>query len=254
MADWQFPAERLLNATQHRILVVEDDEMVRKTVRQTCESEGYEVVTVERGGEAVQRAEEVKPDLILLDLVLPDQSGFDVCRELRRRGLRIPILILSAKGDEIDVVLGLEIGADDYIQKPFRPRELLARIASHLRKATESRTAGAGDTDGERLVFRDLVVDTQERRVIRPGGDVNLTHTEFDLLAYLARNAGQAISRETILINVWGYDHPIETRVIDVHIRNLRRKIEDEPGQPRYILAVPGVGYRFAALKPGDGG
>ena len=241
-----------MNATQHRILVVEDDEMVRKTVRQTCESEGYEVVTVDRGGDAVERAEEVKPDLVLLDLMLPDQSGFDICRELRRRGHRMPIIILSAKGDEIDVVLGLEIGADDYIQKPFRPRELLARIASHLRKAREGRSTSDGGS--ERLVFRDLIVDTQERRVIRPDGDVNLTHTEFDLLSFLARNAGQAISRETILINVWGYDHPIETRVIDVHIRNLRRKIEDEPGQPRYILAVPGVGYRFAALKPGDGG
>jgi DNA-binding response OmpR family regulator len=184
--------------------------------------------------------------------MLPDLSGFDICRELRRRGHRMPIIILSAKGDEIDVVLGLEIGADDYIQKPFRPRELLARIASHLRKAREIRTNDADE--GARLTFRGLVIDTQERRVIRPDGDVNLTHTEFDLLSFLAQNAGQAISREKILTNVWGYEHPIETRVIDVHIRNLRRKIEDDPAQPRYILAVPGIGYRFAALKPGDAG
>lgn len=240
-----------MEATQQKILVVEDDDMVSKTVRQTCEMEGYQVVAVDRGADAMDALEAGQPDLVLLDLMLPDMSGFDICREIRRRGHRIPLVILSAKGDEIDVVLALEIGADDYIQKPFRPRELLARIGAHLRKAREVR--GGGDGAG-RMVFRDLTIDTQERRCVRPGGDVNLTHTEFDLLSFLAQNAGQAVSREKILTHVWGYEHPIETRVIDVHIRNLRRKIEDDPAQPRYILAVPGVGYRFAALKPGDAG
>jgi len=161
----------------------------------------------------------------------------------------MPVVILSAKSEEIDVVLGLEIGADDYINKPFRPRELLARIAAHLRKAKESGGAGERPPDSK-LVFRDLVIDTGERRVSRDDGDVILTHTEFDLLAYLASNAGKVLSRERILMSVWGYEHPIETRVIDVHVRNLRRKIEPDPAQPRYILAVPGIGYRFAALKP----
>jgi DNA-binding response OmpR family regulator len=160
----------------------------------------------------------------------------------------MPVVILSAKNEEIDVVLGLEIGADDYINKPFRPRELLARIGAHLRKAKETRTDQR--TEDGRLVFRDLVIDTEERRVSRDGTEIVLTHTEFDLLAYLATNAGKVLSRERILSSVWGYEHPIETRVIDVHVRNLRRKIEPDPAQPRYILAVPGIGYRFAAIKP----
>ena len=188
--------------------------------------------------EALARLETFHPDVVILDLVLPDLSGFDVCREIRRAGHRMPVIILSAKHDEIDVVLGLEIGADDYIAKPFRPRELLARIGAHLRKAKELR--GEDKPADGRLVFRDLVIDTAERRVTRAERDIVLTHTEFDLLSYLASNAGKVLSRERILSAVWGYEHPIETRVIDVHVRNLRRKIEPEPAQPRHILAVPG--------------
>ena len=230
------------------MLVVDDDALIRKAVRLTCESEGYAVQEADRGTDVLERIENFHPDIILLDLMLPDLSGFDVCREIRRAGHRMPVVILSAKNEEIDVVLGLEIGADDYINKPFRPRELLARIAAHLRKAKETRS-DARPEDG-RLIFRDLVIDTSERRVLRSDQDVILTHTEFDLLAYLATNAGKVLSRERILSSVWGYEHPIETRVIDVHVRNLRRKIEPDPAQPRYILAVPGIGYRFAAIKP----
>ena len=237
-----------MDGQQARVLVVDDDALIRKAVRLTCESEGYTVDEAERGADALQHIDSFRPDIVLLDLMLPDLSGFDVCRDIRAAGHRMPVLIVSAKSEEIDVVLGLEIGADDYINKPFRPRELLARIAAHLRKAKESR--GDGRIDDSRLIFRDLVIDTAERRVTRDGNDVVLTHTEFDLLAYLASNAGRALSRERILSSVWGYEHPIETRVIDVHVRNLRRKIEPDPGQPRYILAVPGIGYRFAAVKP----
>jgi DNA-binding response OmpR family regulator len=158
----------------------------------------------------------------------------------------VPIIILSAKSEEIDVVVGLEIGADDYIVKPFRPRELLARIAAHLRK---SRLEDERDSDG-RMVFRDLTIDVNERRVFRSDEEVVLTHTEFDLLSFLASNAGKVLSREKILNSVWGYEYPIETRVIDVHVRNLRRKLEPDPSHPRHILAVPGVGYRFTATKP----
>jgi DNA-binding response OmpR family regulator len=234
---------------QVRVLVVDDDALVRKAVRLTCESEGYTVQEAERGADVLARIDKFRPDIVLLDLMLPDLSGFDVCREIRRAGHRMPVVILSAKSEEIDVVLGLEIGADDYINKPFRPRELLARVAAHLRKAKESGGSGERPADSK-LVFRDLVIDTGERRVSRNNSDVILTHTEFDLLAYLASNAGKVLSRERILMSVWGYEHPIETRVIDVHVRNLRRKIEPDPAQPRYILAVPGIGYRFAALKP----
>jgi DNA-binding response OmpR family regulator len=197
-----------------------------------------------QGRDALARLDVYKPDIILLDLMLPDISGFDVCRELRRGGSGVPIVILSARSEEIDVVVGLEIGADDYILKPFRPRELIARLAAHLRKSH----AEPADSDG-RLVFRDLVIDPNERRVFRRGIEVNLTHTEFDLLSLLASNAGKVLSREHILNAVWGYEYPIETRVIDVHVRNLRRKIEDDPSHPLHILAVPGVGYRFTSSR-----
>jgi DNA-binding response OmpR family regulator len=231
---------------QRRVLVIDDEALIRKTVRLACEQEGYAVHEAETGTEALSALESFRPDIILLDLMLPDISGFDICRDIRRTGSKVPILILSAKTEEIDVVVGLEIGADDYIMKPFRPRELLARIAAHLRKARQEDERG----DDGRMVFRDLVIDVNERRVFRGGAEVNLTHTEFDLLTLLAAQAGKALSREKILNAVWGYDHPIETRVIDVHIRNLRRKIEENPSQPLHILAVPGVGYRFTSTKP----
>ena len=229
---------------QRKVLVIDDEALIRKTVRLTCEKEGYAVQEAENGKDALSRVEAFRPDLILLDLMLPDISGFDVCRDIRRAGSRVPIIILSAKTEEIDVVVGLEIGADDYIVKPFRPRELLARIAAHLRKAQADTTDKTG-----RMAFRDLIVDVNERRVFRDGTEVNLTHTEFDLLSFLASNAGKVLSREKILNSVWGYEYPIETRVIDVHIRNLRRKIEEDPSHPLHILAVPGVGYRFTAVK-----
>jgi DNA-binding response OmpR family regulator len=228
------------------VLVIDDEALIRKTVRLACEQEGYAVQEAETGTDGLASLESFRPDIILLDLMLPDVSGFDICRDIRRTGSKVPILILSAKTEEIDVVVGLEIGADDYIVKPFRPRELLARIAAHLRKSRQEEERG----DDGRMVFRDLVIDVNERRVFRGGVEVGLTHTEFDLLTLLAAQAGKALSREKILNAVWGYDHPIETRVIDVHIRNLRRKIEENPSQPLYILAVPGVGYRFTSTKP----
>jgi DNA-binding response OmpR family regulator len=231
---------------QRKVLVIDDEAMIRKTVRLACEKEGYAVQEAENGAEALAKLDSFRPDIILLDLMLPDISGFDVCRDIRRAGTKVPILILSAKTEEIDVVVGLEIGADDYISKPFRPRELLARIAAHLRK---SRQEEDRESDG-RMVFRDLVIDANERRVYRNDEEIQLTHTEFDLLAFLASNAGKVLSREKILNSVWGYEYPIETRVIDVHVRNLRRKIEEDASHPLYILAVPGIGYRFTATKP----
>ena len=232
---------------QRKVLVIDDEAMIRKTVRLACEKEGYAVQEAENGTEAITKVDSFRPDIILLDLMLPDISGFDVCRDIRRAGTKVPILILSAKTEEIDVVVGLEIGADDYVLKPFRPRELLARIAAHLRK---SRQEEDRESDG-RMIFRDLVIDANERRVYRDETEIQLTHTEFDLLSFLASNAGKVLSREKILNSVWGYEYPIETRVIDVHVRNLRRKIEDDASHPLYILAVPGIGYRFTATKPG---
>jgi two-component system, OmpR family, alkaline phosphatase synthesis response regulator PhoP len=230
-----------------RILIVEDEAVIRKAIRMACEKEGYEVVEAENGIEGLRLTETAKPDLVLLDLMLPDVSGFDVCREIRKSGSGVPIIILSAKTEEIDIVVGLEIGADDYITKPFRARELLARITAHLRRVRQDEHGSDG-----RLDFKELSINLNERRVFKKGDEVELTHTEFDLLAFLASNSGKVLSREKILNHVWGYEYPIETRVIDVHVRNLRRKIENDPGRPFFILAVPGIGYRFTSSATPD--
>jgi DNA-binding response OmpR family regulator len=236
-----------VNDIARRILIVEDEAVIRKAIRMACEKEGYEVVEAENGTEGLHLSESSRPDLILLDLMLPDISGFDVCREVRKSGSGVPIIILSAKTEEIDIVVGLEIGADDYITKPFRARELLARIAAHLRRVRQDEHGSDG-----RLEFKDLSINLNERRVFKKGDEVELTHTEFDLLAFLASNSGKVLSREKILTHVWGYEYPIETRVIDVHVRNLRRKIENDPGRPFFILAVPGIGYRFTSSASPD--
>src|ERR1700682_2874963 len=227
-------------APAKKILIGDDEAMIRKAIHLALEKEGYEVVEAETGGEAIRRIELSKPDLILLDIMLPDVSGFDVCRDIRKAGLRVPIIILSAKTEEIDVVVGLEIGADHYITKPLRPR---APTAPPLRKTRQEEEA----VNQGRLEFKDLAIDLNERRVFHDSSEVMLTHTEFDLLAFLASNAGKVLSREKILNHVWGYEYPIETRVIDVHIRNLRRKIEQDPSHPFFLLAVPGIGYRFTS-------
>ena len=236
-----------MNDVARRILIIEDEAVIRKAIRMACEKEGYEVVEAENGSEGLYLSESSRPDLILLDVMLPDISGFDVCREVRKSGSAVPIIILSAKTDEIDIVVGLEIGTDDYITKPFRARELLARIAAHLRRVRQEEYGSDG-----RLDFKDLSINLNERRVFKKGDKVELTHTEFDLLAFLASNSGKVLSREKILNHVWGYEYPIETRVIDVHVRNLRRKIENDPGRPFFILAVPGIGYRFTSSASAD--
>jgi DNA-binding response OmpR family regulator len=228
-----------------RLLIVDGDAAFRRELRAECEQFGYQVIEAESGADGLREFEERSPTLVILEAVLPDGSGLDVCRSIRRSDPKVPILMVSARGEEIDVVVGLEIGADDYVIKPARMRELLARITAHLRKARlETTESSAG-----RLEFKDLVIDINERRIFKEGSEVDLTHTEFDLLAYLAGHAGKVMSREKILNHVWGYEYPIETRLIDVHIRNLRRKIETNSSRPYYILAVPGIGYRFTSAR-----
>lgn len=242
-----------MDGPRPKILVVEPDPAVRQAVRAACEGEDYLVSELDRGAGTVSRVENFQPDAVLLDLSLPDTGGFDVCGELRRRGLRMPVLLLSSRNAEIDVVLGLEMGADDVIAIPIRPRELLARVAARLRQPREhaARAASDGET---RIAFRGLVIDLEQRRVMRPEGDVRLTHTEFDVLSQLVRQPGQVVSRQAMADGVWGFGHPLDSRVIDVHIRNLRRKIEIDPAGPRLILSVPGVGYRFAGARLVDAG
>jgi DNA-binding response OmpR family regulator len=228
------------------VLVVEPDSSTRRDIKLACEQDGYLVVEADAGSEALRQVESSRPNVILLEVTLPDAAGFDVCRELRKLDPGVPVIMMSTRSDEIDAVVALEIGADDYVTKPLRLRELVARMAAHLRRA---RLENA-EAMRSRLEFRDLVVDVNERRTYKNGKEVELTHTEFDLLTFLASNAGKVLSREKILNSIWGYEYPIETRVIDVHIRNLRRKIETQPSRPYYILAVPGIGYRFTNARP----
>jgi DNA-binding response OmpR family regulator len=229
-----------------KVLVVDGDSATRRDVRAACIQDGYSVVEADNGAEGLRQVDTSRPSIVLLEVALPDGSGFDICRELRKKDAATPVIMMSARSDEIDAVVALEIGADDYVVKPLRLRELAARIAAHLRR-TRMETV---DPARNRLEFRDLLIDVNERRIYRGGKEVELTHTEFDLLTFLASNAGKVLSREKILNSIWGYEYPIETRVIDVHIRNLRRKIESQPSRPYYILAVPGIGYRFTNARP----
>jgi len=235
-----------MSEPSRQILVVDGDAPARREIKSACEQDGYQVLEAETGSDALRVHTAAHPNLVLLEVTLPDGSGFDVCRELRRSDPTSPVIMMSTRSDEIDVVVALEIGADDYVTKPLRLRELAARIAAHLRRA-RMESAEAMRT---RLEFRDLVIDVNERRIYKSGKEIELTHTEFDLLTFLASNAGKVLSREKILNSIWGYEYPIETRVIDVHIRNLRRKIETQPARPYYILAVPGIGYRFTNARP----
>lgn len=232
--------------SSRKVLIVDPDAATRREVRAACEQDGYQVLEADGAGDALRQVEQSHPSLVLLEVTLPDGAGFDVCRELRKVDPAVPVIMMSARSEEIDVVVALEIGADDYVGKPLRLRELVARMTAHLRR-TRFESAEAMRS---RLEFRDLVIDVNERRTYKSGKEVELTHTEFDLLTFLASNAGKVLSREKILNSIWGYEYPIETRVIDVHIRNLRRKIESQPSRPYYILAVPGIGYRFTNARP----
>src|SRR5262245_24837114 len=232
---------------ERRLLIADPDSRLRAEIGEACRQDGFEVVEAATGQEAMATFAEARPCAVLLEVNLPDMSGFDVCRELRRQGDDVPIILVSTRSEEIDVVVGLEIGADDYVTKPVRLRELTARVAANLRRA---RPEGQ-EVHRTRLEFKDLLIDLNERRVVRRDEEIGLTHTEFELLALLASNAGRALSRERILQHIWGPGHQgdIETRVIDVHVRNLRRKIEPEPSRPFYVLAVPGIGYRFTNAR-----
>ena len=232
--------------SSRKVLIVEPEASVRREIRAACEQDGFQVLEADSGSEAMRQVEHSHPNLILLEVTLPDGSGSDVCRELRKLDPTVPVIMMSSRSDEIDVVVALEIGADDYVSKPLRLRELVARMTAHLRRTRFE----SAESMRSRLEFRELVIDVNERRTYKAGKEVELTHTEFDLLTFLASNAGKVLSREKILNSIWGYEYPIETRVIDVHIRNLRRKIESQPSRPYYILAVPGIGYRFTNARP----
>ena len=223
-----------------KILIVEDEEDVARGLELNLKKEGYRVVKASRGDTAVDLAIKENPQLILLDVMLPGISGLDVCRELRKKGIEAPIIMLTAKGEEIDRVLGLEIGADDYVTKPFSLRELMARIRVRLRR----HPPGLGDTV-PRYRFGDVEVDFEKCQATRKGAPVELTHKELDILRLFIRRRGEVVTRDRMLDEVWGYDSSSTTRTVDTHIAKLRQKLEPDPAAPRYILSVYGEGYKF---------
>ena len=221
------------------VLVVEDEIEIARVVRDYLDRAGFEVILVGDGGSAVASARSAKPDLLVLDLGLPGRDGLDVAREIRRWS-NTPIVMLTARGDESDRIVGLELGADDYVVKPFSPKELVARVRAVLRR---TRTASRGD---EILRAADVEIDTAKMRVTVGGSPAELTPTEFELLATLVREPGRVFTRAQLLDAVHGVAIESYERAIDAHVKNIRRKIEPTPGAPRYLLTVHGVGYRFA--------
>lgn len=219
------------------ILVVDDEATVRNTIRVYLEREGFAVETAVDGTSALKKNEQFQPNLIILDVMLPKVDGIEVLRQLRQNS-DVYVLMLTAKADEIDKVIGLTMGADDYLTKPFSPRELVARVQAILR-----RDRGSGDASLIR--FNQLTIEPAARQVNKNGRLVELTQTEYDLLFVLTRHKGRVLSREQLIESVWGYDYFGDARVIDTHIRRLRRKIEDDRANPHYIITVRGIGYRF---------
>jgi DNA-binding response OmpR family regulator len=222
-----------------KILVADDEPTLVATLKFNLERESYSVVTAADGEAALEVARETTPDLVVLDLMMPGLNGLEVCRILRKE-MHIPILILTARGDETDKVAGLELGADDYVTKPFSMRELTARVRALLR-----RSELAPPPEQDVISMGNLTIDLPKRAVTKDGRNLPLKPKEFELLSFLAKNPGRAFTREQLLNHIWGYDYAGDTRTVDVHVRWLRQKIEIEPDQPTRLITVRGVGYRF---------
>jgi DNA-binding response OmpR family regulator len=221
-----------------RILAVEDDERIRSAVKLALEDEGWTVDEAGSGEEAIEIFGRATPDVVLIDIMLPGIDGFELCRTLRRTS-DVPIVMVTARNDTHDVVAGLEAGADDYLTKPFAPKELSARIRALLRRIRPITTGHA------KLAFGNLEIVPEEGKVLRDGNELHLTKTEFRLLCELAQNPGRVFSRESLLDKVWGYDYFGDGRLVDVHIRRLRTKVEADPANPRHVVTVRGLGYRL---------
>lgn len=224
-----------------KILIIEDEELIRIALEDDFSLEGYDVETASDGLEGMAKSTSPDIDLIILDIMLPEMNGFEICKKLRARGIKTPIIMLTAKGHEIDRVLGLEFGADDYVTKPFSPRELQARVKAVLRRMEKE-----PETHSEKPVrIAGLVVDFQQYECRKNGEVVNLTVHEFGLLKYLIHNKGRVIGRDELLDEVWGKDVIVASKTIDTHMANLRKKIEDDPEQPRLVVTIRGVGFKF---------
>lgn len=234
-----------------KILIVDDEKPISDIIKFNLAKEGYETVTAFDGREAITKFEEENPDLIILDLMLPELDGLEVAKEVRKTS-HIPIIMLSAKDSEFDKVIGLEIGADDYVTKPFSNRELLARVKAHLRRTENIETAVAEENasaSNSEITIGDLKILPDAFVAQKCGEDIELTHREFELLHHLATHMGQVMTREYLLETVWGYDYFGDVRTVDVTIRRLREKIEDTPSRPEYILTRRGVGYYMKSYE-----
>jgi two-component system OmpR family response regulator len=236
----------MVTAMSHKVLVVEDDSTLLGVIKYNLVKEGYTTITASDGAQAIEAARKEHPDLIILDIMLPKIDGLEVCRILRHES-NIPIIMLTAKSEEIDKVVGLEIGADDYMTKPFSVKELMARIKALLRRSEMAGQQSDPSTTVHLSAIRagDFEIDVERHTVSCRGTAIELTPKEFDLLACLMRNKGRVMSRDHLMEKVWGYDFDGDSRTVDVHIRWLRGKIEDDAAQPRHLITVRGVGYKF---------
>lgn len=229
----------------YKILVVDDEKPIADILKFNLEKEGYEVVVAYDGDEAVEMTTKENPDLLLLDIMLPKKDGNEVCREVRKTH-NMPIIMLTAKDSEIDKVLGLELGADDYVTKPFSNREVIARVKANLRRQQQPQEQGQTSKD---IQIGSLVIHPDAYSVSKEGKEVDLTHREFELLHYLSRHIGQVMTREHLLETVWGYDYYGDVRTVDVTVRRLREKIEDTPSNPLWLITRRGVGYYLRSTE-----
>ncbi|SFS71588.1 response regulator transcription factor [Marininema halotolerans] len=233
-----------------KVLVVDDEPSIVKLVQFNLEKEGYQVLVASDGEAALSKVSEEQPDLIVLDLMLPKVDGLEVCKQVRAQNHHLPILMLTAKTEEFDKVLGLELGADDYMTKPFSPRELTARVKAILRRMEAMRQTDE-NTPNQLLKIGDLIIDIEGYEVRHHQRTIDLTPKEFELLIYLANHRGKVLSRDQLLNAVWDYDYIGDTRIVDVHVSHLREKVEEDSRNPLYIKTVRGIGYKFEGPKEG---
>jgi len=232
-----------------KVLIIEDEFSILKLLTYNLEQEGYEIDSSMDGQEGLDMALENAYDMILLDLMLPSRDGMDICRAIRQEKMDVPIIMLTAKDTEIDKILGLEIGADDYITKPFSPREVVARIKAILRRVHQPKSSSTSSSDEEVIMVGEITIYPEKYEVFVRNQLIDLTPKEFELLLYLSRRVGRILSREQLLHAIWNYDFSGETRIVDVHISHLREKIEENTKKPEYIITARGFGYKLEAPK-----
>ena len=230
---------------ERKVLIVDDERSIVDILKYNIEKDGTKAICAYDGKEGLRLARTEDPDVILLDVMLPEMDGFEVCRTLRAEGNNVPIIMITAREEETDKVFGLDLGADDYITKPFSMRELLARVRTNMRRAASMLPAQSG-SDADVIRAKDLVIDRARRSVSRNGHEIELTQREYELIKYLAENPGKVMSREELMSAVWQYDYFGDLRAVDVAVRRLREKVEDNPSEPQYVITKRGAGYYFA--------